>query len=225
MDPSEIRKRLGLPEDATDEQVQETLRELNEASVSLATPNAVTEEGTTAVGTNSAEERKVVNASEGEASAQEGKQEEPTSVAASAAAPDEGTIKLDRETFEQLKAGAQAGLTLKTEMDKKSREDLVAAAISDGRIPPSRRDHWLKNLEADFEGFSETLAGLEKGLIPVSEKGSNETAETAAALGDAKIVQGWTDTLYPEVAARRARVAAMASGQQPLPQIMREEGL
>jgi hypothetical protein len=227
MDPKEIRKRLGLPEDATDEQVQEALRSLNEAAGTLATPNATTEEGTTAVSTNSPEERKVA-----EAQASEGEEEQKTpqaeSVAASAAKPEEqgdDVVKLDRATFEQLQAGAKAGLDLKKETDAKTREDLVAAAIGDGRIPPSRKEHWLTSLEADFEGMKATLASLTPGLVPVDERGSNETAEHAAMAGDAQQVQQWTDSLYPEVAARRVRVAAIASGSQPKPQIMREEGL
>ena len=61
MDPKEIRTRLGLPEDATNEQVQDALRELNEAQAVHATPNAVTDEGATAVSTGSPEERAVAN--------------------------------------------------------------------------------------------------------------------------------------------------------------------
>jgi hypothetical protein len=231
MDPKEIRKRLGLPEDATDEQVQEALRELNTAAGMQATPNAVTDEGATAVSTNTPEERQVAQAATATASTPEpqvggqGEPEpQPVAVAASTPATDD-VVRLDRATFEQLRAGAQAGLDLRSETDKRNREDLVAAAIGDGRIPPSRREHWLAALEHDAEGMSAALASLAPGLVPVDERGSNETAEHAAMEGDAKLVQGWTDSLYPEIAARRARVTAIVSGAEPKPQIMREEGL
>jgi len=219
MDPKEIRKRLGLPEDATNEQVQDSLRELNEAAVANATPNAVTDEGVTAVSTNSPEERAVSTTASGE---EPPATPEVTSVAASTPPADSGVVQIDKETLEQLKAGAQAGLALRSEMDAGKRETLVAAAIGDGRIPPSRKDHWLKNLEADFEGFSQTLSSLEPGLVPVDERGSNETVEQASLAADDQQIQRWTDSLYPEVAARRQRVAAASAAP---PQIMREEGL
>jgi len=112
-------------------------------------------------------------------------------------------------------AGASAGLELPQERDKDRRETLVAAAIGDGRIPPARKEHWIKALEVDFEGNSQVLASLEAGLIPVNETGTgsvNDDGTVAGPLADG-VVQGWTDTFFPEVKQRRAEDVAVAAGQ------------
>jgi hypothetical protein len=236
MDPKVIRERLGLPEDATDEQVQEEIRKLNEAA-GLQLAEASAEEGAathtqtnqvqggvTGVGTNTAEE----HAQAAKVGAENPDGPITATVTASAAGeeqkPEEdNVVKLDRQTFDELKAGAQAGLRLEQSNAKQTREGIVAAAIGDGRIPPARKDHWLTALEADFEGNSAVLASLAPGLVPLDERGSNQTSEEVLASGQEALVKGWTHSLFPETRTREERQAAIANGGA-VPQIMREEG-
>lgn len=87
---------------------------------------------------------------------------------APAPAPAEGTVTVDSETLATLRAQAARGDEAHRRQQKEDREALVSAAVKDGRIPPARKDHWLKQLEID-PGAAASLASLEPGLIPVDQ--------------------------------------------------------
>lgn len=78
----------------------------------------------------------------------------------------DGVVTIEKATLEELQAHARRGDEARTRQERETREQLVSAAVSDGRISPARREHWAAQLEAD-PGASAVLAGLEKGLIPV----------------------------------------------------------
>jgi hypothetical protein len=82
------------------------------------------------------------------------------------AAPVNGTVTVDSETWASLKSQAALGEAAHARQAQEDRERLVSAAVDDGRIPPARREHWLKQLTAD-PGAAASLAALEPGLIPV----------------------------------------------------------
>ena len=193
MDPREIRQRLGLSEDASDEQVRDTLRAMNAV---------VSEEPEPEPEAEPAAEPE----SEPAAEPTPEPEEEPTAVAAGALPP--GVVAIDAATLAELRAGASTARELAVRSATTEREGIVAAAIGDGRIPPSRRDHWLSYLATDPEGGAQALAALEPGLVPVQERGHSHSVET---LSDQQIeeetVKGWTQALFPET-----RVAASAGG-------------
>jgi ATP-dependent protease ClpP protease subunit len=93
---------------------------------------------------------------------------EPTTVPPAATAP--GTVVLDEAQYAQLRNDAAQGREARNEQLRSDRENLVDAAVNDGRIAPARRDHWVAVLEAD-PGMSETLGNLAKGLVPLEAKG------------------------------------------------------
>lgn len=98
-------------------------------------------------------------------------QAEPTGDAAPApvaAALPEGTVAIDAAQLEALQAAARRGDEARARQERDDREALVSAAISDGRIPPARREAWLAQLESD-PGSRDVLASLAPGLIPVGE--------------------------------------------------------
>lgn len=97
-------------------------------------------------------------------------EEQEPAPAASAAAPAPGTVVLDSAQYEELRNDAADGRLARQQQLAENRATLVNAAVEDGRIPPARRDHWLNALEAD-PGVADTLASLEKGLIPVASVG------------------------------------------------------
>ena len=123
-----------------------------------------------------------------------------------------------------MKASAATVQKLQAERDKREREDLVAAAIGDGRIPPARKEHWLKSLAADYEGTKTVLEGLEPGLVPLDERGSGQGQEVLAS--EASKVEQWTQDLFPEVRSRKQQEAALAANgkSSAYPTIMHEEG-
>jgi len=77
-----------------------------------------------------------------------------------------GTVAIDAEQLEQLQVAARAGQEARAQQQTEHREQLVSAAVADGRIPPARRDAWLASLAAD-PGSEQTLASLAPGLIPI----------------------------------------------------------
>lgn len=77
-----------------------------------------------------------------------------------------GVVAVEQATLEELRAQAQLGSDAHARQQSEDRERLVAAAVADGRVAPARRQHWLAQLVAD-PGAADTLASLEKGLIPV----------------------------------------------------------
>lgn len=66
--------------------------------------------------------------------------------------------------------------SIRQERDTERREALVTAAVSDGRIPPARRDHWLAQLAADEDGMAPVLAALSP-VIPLAEAGHSDTPD------------------------------------------------
>ncbi|WP_315913587.1 head maturation protease, ClpP-related [Arthrobacter sp. lap29] len=81
-----------------------------------------------------------------------------------------GTVVLDEAAYKELQAKAAEGSAARQEQLATARTSLVNAAVQDGRIPPSRREHWVNTLEAD-PGMESTLAGMAKGLVPLTAAG------------------------------------------------------
>lgn len=86
-------------------------------------------------------------------------------------APPEGTVLMDADQVEQLRADARAGAEARAQQISDRRAGVVDAAIQDGRVAPARRDHWLAQLAADEEGATEVLASLAPGTIPMAPAG------------------------------------------------------
>ncbi|WP_455833737.1 head maturation protease, ClpP-related [Pseudarthrobacter siccitolerans] len=81
-----------------------------------------------------------------------------------------GTVTLDEEQYRALREDAAQGREARNQQLATERENLVDAAVNDGRIAPARRDHWVNALAAD-PGMAETLAGLAPGLINLTPSG------------------------------------------------------
>lgn len=103
----------------------------------------------------------------------------------------EGMSLVDADTLSQLRADAELGRRAHEEQAQAKREQLVQAAVNDGRIPPARKDHWVTALAVD-PGAADVLASLEPGLIPVVEAGhaaegviSQQDADYTALFGKA----------------------------------------
>ena len=112
-----------------------------------------------------------------------------------------GYVRIDRDTFDRLKAGSEAGLAVAEGNRKGEIERLVDDAVAVGKIFPARRDHWKTALATDFEGNKDQLSKLAEGLVPVKERGSaGSSAEGVEAGG-----QGLPDAWFPEIAASRNR--------------------
>lgn len=105
---------------------------------------------------------------------------------------------VDDETWKQVQADAAAGRKARQEQVEAHRKSVVEAAITDRKIPPGRREHYLSMHEKDPKGTEDFLAKLEKNAVPGPELGS-----AAAGDGDAT-TRGLGTGLLPELAAKEA---------------------
>jgi len=113
------------------------------------------------------------------------------------------TVTLDREQYEALKRGATLAEKHEGEQVAARVKETVEAAVMDGRIPPARREHWTKALEADFDGTKTVIDGLERGLVPLAARGSGGPGgEGEGSTGDQG--EGLPEDWFPEIKTLRA---------------------
>jgi hypothetical protein len=186
-----LAAKLGLPEDATEGQIHAKMAE--NVLASQPAPGEGEGEGEGEGGGEGAGE------GEGEGEGEGGGEGEPQVEA--------GTVTIDKGTLARLQAGSEAALKHEKERMRTQIAETVNAAVDDGRIPPARREHWTKALAADFAGAKATLDGLEKGLIPVSERGASGGDNEGTGNGNG-VTAGLPEDWFPEIPVIRANAAA-----------------
>jgi hypothetical protein len=198
IDLSALRSRLGLtedqlPDDATEDQINEVIANPPGTSPD---PNVTAHPEQGEPGTPEAGGLEPGEPSEGGTNRGSLGPGDP-SLAASGAV-------VDAETLAQLQRDAAAGREARAEQLRVERQNVVAAAVSDGRIPPTRRDHYLSLMERDDAGTREFLNSLTPGAsVPVGEVGHGESVDASAS--------EYIDThLSPE---ERNRIALARQGQ------------
>jgi len=196
MDPKEIRKLLGLPEDATDEQVKEKLEAVGESTEPPAGEPGESETETPAEETTP-----------DDPPPEETPPGEETETETETATP-EGAVPVDASALADLQRRAKMGEEAREQQLKSEENADIEAAIKAGKFPRSSEKHYRKLYAADREGTKKLLAELEPGLIPVDgeELGEGGTGEEVAA----------SQTSYPKhwlSPGERARVEA--GGKDP----------
>lgn len=188
VDPKKMREALGLPEDATDEQV----------SAKLAEQEALKLQAVPAVDPAKPVESDPAKTEHAPAAGDPTKPADDPAKPAETPAVPEGMALIDSATLEGLQVAASRADELYEANDIKERDALLDGAQGEGRFPKSRRDHYAKLYEADRDGTRKLLTasaaegGLAPGLVPVdaprghsvaaSEGGSDLLAHTRAAL-------------------------------------------
>lgn len=142
-----LRERLGLPEDATEEQI-------NDALLTAEVEETITEPEGTDEETTDPEAEEVT---------------EPELVTASADSP---TIQVDKGVWEETQRQAQEGAAARAEQLTEERERVLDSAVKAGKIAPASKDAWRDKLKATPEATSAELEALPTGLVPVDEKGA-----------------------------------------------------
>lgn len=110
--------------------------------------------------------------------------------AADAPAPkvdDEGTVTVDAAAFKSLQDQAAMGVQAFKDAQAKADNDIVAKAIDEGRIPVSRKDHYLALMKADRADTTDLLTKrLAPGAaVPLTEMGhAADTTPTADVTED-----------------------------------------
>lgn len=211
-DPIALRNALGLEDDATDEEVQAALGAAGfvappgqEQPSGPARAPAAEQPGTSPAGT--AATPPVAPDNQAPAGPQDPAVEQPTT--SPSTTPTEpvqaadGTVRLDAETYRTLMTGAQHGTQAFARQTREDRDRVIVDAVADGKIPPSRAEHWEQAWERDPEGTRTLLTasveqgGLAAGLLPVGDTiGAEHPTEDLT-------VEAYPSEWLPEVQQRR----------------------
>lgn len=142
----QAREKFGLPADASEDQILERITALSEAP---ADPD-------TTVKAEETDENVAETSTEGKAT--------PETVTVSKAVLDEMNARI-AELDAEAKARREAEAA-------KHRDEVIAAALSEGRIAPSEREHWVTALSAAPEANEKLITSLAP-RVNVTERGSN----------------------------------------------------
>jgi hypothetical protein len=222
MDRKDAIRRLGLPEDASDEDISTALDEFN-ASIRGNAPTAndpgiqVQETGTPdemlglppqqhpGTGDNANDQvTPPVPAPDSNASAESGGDAQAALEAARAA----GLVVLDRGAYDALRTDAGLGRKAYEDQQSEKTKRVIDEALAAGKFPPSRREAWEKSMAADPAGTMAMLDSLEPNLVPVNEVGRGDGREESQASVDQEVIY----VNFPEIRRLHEKEAAIASG-------------
>ena len=168
---NEVAHRVGVPGEVDDK-------------VLLAALDEALTEGGVAAPDSTAEELEAARKEADEAKARVEELEQQ--IAEKQQAEDDGlTVTVDAEMYRELQEKAAYADTAREKEAQASHEQLVLAAITEGRISAASKDRWLKALSLDEAKTMETLSALPKS-IPRAEIGHGQTTlEHTTAARDA----------------------------------------
>lgn len=183
MTPKKIRAALGLPADATEEEVEARAKHLasleepdDDDDDPAATDDDDDDDDAAAEGEEDDDDEPVPAVT-----AKKNKSRRVKVPKASAPKPEPvkppklqgGTVTVDAAAWTALNESVANLTKVHTKSEKQRREEVVDAAVKAGKIPPARKEFWVKAMEADPEGIEEQLDGLEE-IIPVTMRGTAE---------------------------------------------------
>ena len=168
---NEVAHRVGVPGEVDDK-------------VLLAALDEALTEGGVAAPDSTAEELEAARKEADEAKARVEELEQQ--IAEKQQAEDDGlTVTVDAEMYRELQEKAAYADTAREKEAQASHEQLVQAAITEGRISAASKERWLKALSLDEAKTMETLSALPKS-IPRAEIGHGQsTPEHTTAARDA----------------------------------------
>lgn len=195
--------KLGLPEDASEEQIDKRLRdnalaadETSGQQGSADTAPAADEHGTT----GPSPETPAPGAETGsgpnvavppDPTEEEGKDKDKDDAEAS-------IVKIDKGTYDRLIRGATLAETHEQQSRSQRIEATLDEAMAVGKFPPASRKAWKGHLERDFDGAKASLDALQPGLIPLEARGgAGNTADGSTLAGD---TGGLPAEWFPELA-------------------------
>jgi hypothetical protein len=107
-----------------------------------------------------------------------------------------GVVAIEASVLDDLRRKAELGAQAAERQRVGDRDAVITAAISDGRIPPARRDHWVTAWEADADGTKGVLASLEPGLVvPTVLAGTTGPGEDEVDMLSSHEVDSWARQL------------------------------
>lgn len=117
----------------------------------------------------------------------------PELVGATAKVGADGTVMLDRGTYESLVAGANAGNKACATLQAQADARVVDTAIDEGRITPARRDHYMALMAKDRVDTADLLTKrLQPGVaVPLHEVGHAADTTPEASVTENPLYQAW----------------------------------
>jgi hypothetical protein len=200
VDLSQIRERLGLPEETSDEDVLKAAHERLPAA-------------SNGDGEGEPEGEPESDDAETQTEGEEGEpQGEPSGAPQETVASQaEGTVQVDAEEWKRLNAAATQGQQAYQKQQQEDRNRVLASAVKEGRIPPSRKEHYNRLWDQDPEGTKKLLTasveegGLAPNVVPIREDGGAPGDDTS--LQASEYDRSW---LSP---GERARAEGQQTGQ------------
>ena len=110
---------------------------------------------------------------------------------------DDDIVVVDVEEFRRLRSRDRVAGEVERTLAVRDRDELIEEAIHDGKISPSRREHYQKKYESDPEGTKKLIGVLKKNTVPVEVRGKDAPTDE---VDESAYDQSWV----PEVAARQA---------------------
>lgn len=151
MDPAKLREGLGLDPGASDEDVRAALVAAGLATASISAAD-----------------------DEGDEPAATGGQQ-----AAAAAPRKAGTMTIDASAWDEREQRIKRLEAAAAKRAREERDDIIAAAVRDGKFAPARKPHWVRLWDADPDGTRVVIAGLARNVIPVEALGTAEEIDNA----------------------------------------------
>lgn len=176
MDTATIIKLLGLPEDTTDEQAQEALTKAQEAVKPAAAPDDAPASTETPA---------------------------PEAIAAGKLTLPEGTALIDEQALADINAELTLSRTERADRTKTTRDEFIATAVAEGRIPRPRAEFWRGKLDENEEIAMAAINEFPKGqAAPLGEVGyAAGTAEESSAYDPS-----WLPEIHNPAAQRAATI-------------------
>jgi hypothetical protein len=221
VDPVALRNALGLEDGASDDEVQTAL-----ASAGWITPPGrevpaggraagseqpgTTESGTpqpTAVPGSATTQQDV---SSPDHPANDPRTSQPVAAPVPPVAASADLVQMDRATYQRLVAGAETAERLDKTSRESERNHLIAQAVNDTKIEPSRVDHWRRKFDEDPEGTRHLLTasfeqgGLAPGVVPVQAIGGEHSTEDTSA-------EAYPSEWLPEVSRAKSQQGGVKS--------------
>lgn len=103
----------------------------------------------------------------------------------------EGMVLVDAATLAELKTGVAAANGLVQRQAKADRDAVLDDAIRAGKFPKGRRAHYETMLSADPVGTKALIATMEPGLVPTGERGEQGSTEVSASAEETAYPTGW----------------------------------
>lgn len=89
---------------------------------------------------------------------------------------------------------------------RRDRDELIAEAVHDGKISPSRRQHYTDRYDDDPEGVANLIGRLTPNTVPLEERGADVPTDEVDT-------SSYPTDWVPEVAARQARPKGRVHGE------------